>query len=409
MTNSYNDIRNSKTLVFLGGNPAEAHPVSLAASAGRQGTQSRELCRHRSAPDAHGGACDRICAHTPRHQYPDDLRACSGTSSRTAGRTRSSSTSASMAWTTSARKSPSGRPKRSSVSPACPERSSSASRKMFAKQRPATLIWAMGQTQHAVGTANVRASCILLLATGNVGGFGNGANIFRGHCNVQGATDLGLDITTLPRYYGLAEGAWRHWSRVWEVDYSWFEGRFDTIPGPDGKPVKMINAPGIPSHALVRCGDDAEGSGLTEGQCEGDDASSGMVATPSPECRKPRRASKSSNCWSCADPHPTTWAALSERKNGTYLLPICTQFESIRLAHGVEPLDPVGRTDRQADLRIEERLRGDVSPRQEARFRRPDVQEHQGREQRSLRRRTSCARSIAVAGRPAIAVSRRSA
>ena len=29
MTNSYNDIRNSKTLVIMGGNPAEAHPVSL--------------------------------------------------------------------------------------------------------------------------------------------------------------------------------------------------------------------------------------------------------------------------------------------------------------------------------------------------------------------------------------------
>jgi len=29
MTNSYTDIRNSKTLLFLGGNPAEAHPVSL--------------------------------------------------------------------------------------------------------------------------------------------------------------------------------------------------------------------------------------------------------------------------------------------------------------------------------------------------------------------------------------------
>ncbi|TMJ81055.1 MAG: formate dehydrogenase, partial [Alphaproteobacteria bacterium] len=28
------------------------------------------------------------------------------------------------------------------------------------------------------------------------------------------------------------------------------------------------------------------------------------------------------------DPHPTTWAALSERKNETYLLPICTQFET---------------------------------------------------------------------------------
>ncbi|WP_163614848.1 molybdopterin-dependent oxidoreductase, partial [Klebsiella pneumoniae] len=36
---------------------------------------------------------------------------------------------------------------------------------MFAKNKPATLIWAMGQTQFSVGTANVRASCIALLAT----------------------------------------------------------------------------------------------------------------------------------------------------------------------------------------------------------------------------------------------------
>src|SRR5207237_2797333 len=97
---------------------------------------------------------------------------------------------------------------------------------IFATEKPATLIWCMGQTQHTVGTANVRASCILLLATGNVGGFGNGANIFRGHDNVQGATDLGLDVTTLPLYYGLDENAWRHWCRVWEVDYDWMLSRF---------------------------------------------------------------------------------------------------------------------------------------------------------------------------------------
>ena len=76
----------------------------------------------------------------------------------------------------------------------------------FAKQKPSTLIWCMGATQHTVGTANVRAFCILLLATGNVGAPGTGANIFRGHTNVQGATDLGLDIVTLPLYYGLVEG-----------------------------------------------------------------------------------------------------------------------------------------------------------------------------------------------------------
>src|SRR4051794_37289532 len=119
--------------------------------------------------------------------------------------------------------------------------------KMFATEKPSTLIWCMGATQHTVGTANVRAFCIALLATGNVGQFGTGANIFRGHTNVQGATDLGLDIGTLPLYYGLAQPAWRHWGRVWEVEYEWLESRFDVGTAPDGKPIKMMEMPGIPS------------------------------------------------------------------------------------------------------------------------------------------------------------------
>ena len=89
--------------------------------------------------------------------------------------------------------------------------------------------------------------------------FGNGANIFRGHCNVQGATDLGLDIVTLPLYYGLAEGAWKHWCRVWEVDYDWMQSAASTAK-------KMMEAPGIPLDALVRRGAAAEGSGRAEGQ-----------------------------------------------------------------------------------------------------------------------------------------------
>src|SRR5260370_2564564 len=97
----------------------------------------------------------------------------------------------------------------------------------------------MGGPQPSAGTANVRAYCNLLLATGNVGSYGTGANSFRGHCNVQGATDLGLDIVTLPLYYGLAEGAWKHWCRVWEVDYDWMRARFDSK--------EIMEASGIPS------------------------------------------------------------------------------------------------------------------------------------------------------------------
>src|SRR3546814_3077148 len=41
--------------------------------------------------------------------------------------------------------------------------------KMMHDNRPGTLVWCMGQTQHSIGNAMVRASCIVQLALGNVG------------------------------------------------------------------------------------------------------------------------------------------------------------------------------------------------------------------------------------------------
>src|SRR3712207_7171701 len=57
----------------------------------------------------------------------------------------------------------------------------------FAKEKPATLIWCMGQTQHTVGTANVRASCIALLLTGNVGAPGDrkSTRLNSSHANIS--------------------------------------------------------------------------------------------------------------------------------------------------------------------------------------------------------------------------------
>jgi formate dehydrogenase major subunit len=121
----------------------------------------------------------------------------------------------------------------------------------FAKEKPATLIWCMGATQHTVGTANVRAFCILCLATGNIGKPGTGANIFRGHTNVQGATDLGLDVTTLPLYYGLVEGRLAALGARWDVPYDYLQARFDEVPAKAGRPARTkkqnMEAPGITS------------------------------------------------------------------------------------------------------------------------------------------------------------------
>jgi len=97
---------------------------------------------------------------------------------------------------------------------------------LLANNRPTSLTWCMGGTQHHIGSSITRTFCILQLVLGNMGKSGGGTNIFRGHDNVQGATDMCILSHSLPAYYGLSDGAWKHWCRVWDVDYDWIVGRF---------------------------------------------------------------------------------------------------------------------------------------------------------------------------------------
>ena len=98
--------------------------------------------------------------------------------------------------------------------------------RILAQNRPTSLTWCMGGTQHHIGSSITRTFCILQLVLGNMGKSGGGTNIFRGHDNVQGATDMCVLADSLPGYYGLSEGAWKHWCRVWDVDYDYIVGRF---------------------------------------------------------------------------------------------------------------------------------------------------------------------------------------
>ncbi len=317
MTNSYNDIRNAKTMVIMGGNPAEAHPVSL-----QHLIEGKELNRANlivieprlTRTAAHATDFVRIRSGTDIpviwgllwHIFKNGWEDKEFIQQRVYG--MDDVRKEVEKWT----------PDEVERVTGVPEAQLKRVAEKFAKERPATLIWCMGATQHTVGTANVRAFCILLLATGNVGGFGNGANIFRGHCNVQGATDLGLDIGNLPLYYGLAEGAWKHWCRVWEIDYDWMQSRF--------KSKTMMEAPGIPSTRWF------DAATLPKDQVKQKDnlkammifGHGGNTVTRMPDAAKGLEALE---LLVVADPHPTTWAVLGERKNGTYLLPICTQFE----------------------------------------------------------------------------------
>ena len=66
--------------------------------------------------------------------------------------------------------------------------------------RAGTELYAMGWTQHTVGTQNIRAMSIIQLLLGNIGIAGGGINALRGESNVQGSTDQGLLFGNLPGY-----------------------------------------------------------------------------------------------------------------------------------------------------------------------------------------------------------------
>ena len=57
-------------------------------------------------------------------------------------------------------------------------------------KRVATIIYAVGWTQHTFGTQIIRTAAMLQLLLGNVGRAGGGVNALRGHSNIQGATDM---------------------------------------------------------------------------------------------------------------------------------------------------------------------------------------------------------------------------
>ena len=67
-------------------------------------------------------------------------------------------------------------------------------------KKAATIIYAVGWTQHSNGTQIIRTAAMMQLLLGNVGRAGGGMNALRGHSNIQGATDLAGIFDILPGY-----------------------------------------------------------------------------------------------------------------------------------------------------------------------------------------------------------------
>ncbi len=318
MTNSYNDIQKSKAIFLIGGNPAEAHPVSLQfllkakeqnnaplivldPRFTRTAAHASEYVRFRPGTDV--ALIWGILWHIFENGWEDK----DYISKRVWGMEYVRDEV--KKWTPEEVEKVTGVPGAQLLRVA----------RTMVQNKPGTVIWCMGGTQHTTGNANVRAYCILQLALGNMGVEGGGTNIFRGHDNVQGATDFGLSIDSLPGYYGLATGSWKHWSRVWNVSYDSMLARFV-----DQKAMELA---GIP---VSRWADGVleDPKNITQ-----KDKLRAMIYwghAPNSQTRGPdlKKAMEALDLLVVVDPYPTVTAVMHDRTDGVYLLPAATQFET---------------------------------------------------------------------------------
>ena len=198
--------------------------------------------------------------------------------------------------------------------------------------------------------------------------------LFRGHDNVQGATDIGLDIVTLPFYYGLS-------GRCVETLGTRVGSRLRL----SALPLRFQEDDGNPRHsadALVRRRSPAQGSGRAKGQ------RAGHVRTRTRQQQhhahpgideSVTEAGPAGRRRPASDYLGLACGAGAGRKDNMYLLPVCTQFEtsgsrvaSNRSLQWGEPIVP-------PSFEVQGRLSGHLSDGEEAWVRGPDVQEHQGR------------------------------
>jgi len=327
MTNSYNDMQNSKCAMYIGSNAAEAHPVSMlhmlhAKETGtkmivvdprytRTAAKSDEFVRIRSGSDI--PFVFGVLYHIFKNNWEDTKYI----NDRVYGM-ETVKAEVLAKWTPD------------KVEEACGVKEAQVLKvaTMLSENRPSTVVWCMGQTQHTTGNAVVRATCILQLALGNVGKSGGGTNIFRGHDNVQGATDVGPNPDSLPGYYGLVEGSWKHFAKVWGVDFEWIKKQFATPA--------MMSKPGITVSRWI--------DGVLE-KNELIDQDSNLRGVfmwghaPNSQTRglEMKRAMDKLDLLVVVDPYPSATAAMAampgkaedlNASRAVYLLPAATQFET---------------------------------------------------------------------------------
>ncbi|ACJ31643.1 Twin-arginine translocation pathway signal [Shewanella piezotolerans WP3] len=321
-TNSFNDIRNAKAMMFIGSNPCEAHPVAMQhiLEGKERGAKiivvdprfTRTAAKSDEFVHIRPGTDIPFIYGLLWHIFENGWEDKTFIAQRVYGMERI-------------------REEVKKFDPAevenvvgVPKEQMYRVAKLLAETKPGTVVWCMGGTQHHVGNANTRSYCILQLALGNMGVPGGGTNIFRGHDNVQGATDFGLLFDTLPGYYGLKTGSWKHWCNVWDLDYEWVKNRFDQEQRLGQDPMTSTGIPCSRWHDGVL----EDKSKIAQKDNIRMSFFWGQSVNTETRGREVRDALNKMDTVVVVDPFPTMAGVMHERTDGVYLLPASTQFET---------------------------------------------------------------------------------
>ncbi len=189
---------------------------------------------------------------------------------------------------------------------------------LFARTKPATLLWALGITQHSIGSSNTRILSILQLILGNMGKKGGGCNIVRGHDNVQGSTDMCCLADSLPAYYGLSEASWKYFAKCWGVSYEYLQKRFFSPEWMHKKGFSLsMFYQGILQEEKTYSTSPIKGLWVQ-----------GNGVTSLAHNTEIARAIDKLDLMVIAEPFLNEAAILSDKKDNIYILPIATQFEN---------------------------------------------------------------------------------
>ena len=216
MTNNIADLDNARTIFVIGSNTTEQHPVI--------GTRIRRAVRNGTkliVADPRAIDLANIATIYLRHRPGTDIALLNGfahvvlkegledkefVSARTEGFDE---------WRKEVE---AYTPARVSEITGVPTDDIVTAARIYASNKPSTICYAMGITQHTVGHNNVLAVANLAMVTGNIGKPGAGVDPLRGQNNVQGSCDVGALPNVYTGYQRVTDDASRDkFEKAWGV------------------------------------------------------------------------------------------------------------------------------------------------------------------------------------------------